>query len=383
MKGIENVIKYRDKLLLLLAFLVLAAAIFLPAKPRVFPKVTSVVFTHWWNEDLGEEILADLIKEFEELHDGIKIVLSSISYEDMLHGFFDSPENPKGDVYALDPLWVPELQKLGIAEDFSSPFTSFLDVFYYNIDILKEAGFSRPPKTRSEFLNYSRAVSKIEKKYSALVVDKEDPRWIYDNVYPWIWSSGTMLMDDGRPEVNSRQVIDSFSFLAALNSEGLIVFGNKLENFYSGNAAFMISSGKDLNLVREHLGDDSFSISSVPAPDNYAGKFYYGIAAWTIGISSASPHKEEARLFADFLVKNASIFSKKTGALEAMPDMDALHLKMWDIAITGEPAREFYDLPWMIEKEKIFQEEIMLLFSQEITAVEAAESIQAKWEALY
>jgi multiple sugar transport system substrate-binding protein len=350
------------------------------------PAVT-IVFTQWWEDDLQENILSDLIKEFEGLNEGIRVVLSFKSYEDLLLELLNNSENGfPGDVLALDPLWVPEFELRGIIEEVSPPFLSFINVLYYNIDILRDAGFSRPPKTRGEFINYARtvtdmAINLLDEKRWGLVVDKSSSRRIYDDVYPWIWSGGAQLISDGRPVVNSRPVIESLSFLASLNSEGLILKGNKLEDFSSGRAAFMLSLARDIEFVRERMGDVSFDISTVPLPDNYAGRSFYGSAEWAIGISTISANKEEARLFVDFLTGKSAILADNAGALPmdgGQPSRDPFHSKIWDIAIAWNPTEEFSGLPWM-ELEKAFCEELSSLFEGELSATATAAAIQRRW----
>ena len=386
--------KHGDMLLFVLALVVVVTIFFSIRVNRTITKVIpSIVFTQWWEDDLEKNTLQDIINEFESLHKEIKIVLSSKPYEDLRLELFDSPETVfSGDVLALDTLWVPELQKKGIIENlwtesppqqsFKVPLLSFVTILYYNTNVLKNAGFSRPPKSRSEFINYARAITNEEENRWGLALDENSSRWVYDDVYPWIWSAGTQLIKDGMPTVTSRSVIDVLSFLVSLKREGLVVPGNKLEDFTSGKAAFMISSAKDIGFVRNRMGDESFSISSVPLPDNYAGETYYGTTGWTIGINSTSAHKEEARLFADFLAGKALILSQKAGARpENLPSQDPFYSKVWDIFIAGEPAQEFSGLPWT-EMERAFREELFSLFAEKTSPAETAAAIQERWSIL-
>ncbi|MDR0496635.1 MAG: extracellular solute-binding protein [Treponema sp.] len=345
-------------------------------------RATRIVFTQWWENELEEDALQEIVTEFESLHKGIEIVLSSKSYEDLRQDFF----NPHitvfhGDIFALDLLWVPELQnKEIIVKSEIDPIFTFISVLFYNIEILKDAGFFRPPKTRSEFIDQAKAITGKEKNLWGLALDESSSRWIYDDVFPWIWSAGIQLLKDGKPIVNSRQVIDSFSFLASLNNEGLIVPGDrkKLEDFISGRTAFMIAPARDIKLVMEQMGDLAFDITSVPSPANNTGKIFYGTMAWTIGINSASANKEEARLFADFLTGKASILSQKAGAIPDSNSTDHFSSKLWEIAIAGEPSQEFSGLPWT-ELEKTFSEELYSLFAGSTSPAEMTAAIQEKW----
>lgn len=416
--------KYGDKLLFLAALAVLAAGIIRlinrekPVEPPP-PVVPVVVFTHWWDSILDEDVLLGLKNEFESLHGDIVVIFDSKPYEELRRELFEAEpadlpgpdtgvETPQagillpGDVFALDALWIPELQKKGIidkneappdldsreTEDSPPQIFLFMNVLYYNIDILREAGFARPPRNRSEFLSYAKAVSGNYRW--GISMDNSSSRGLYDDIFPWIWSAGITLVNNGRPAVNTRQVIESLTFLASLKSDGLIApessSGNarqKIENFVSGRAAFMIAADGDLNYVRERMGDDAFSITLIPPPDNYAGRTFYSTAAWTIGVNPASPYREEARLFADFLAEKAAFLSDESGAMpkniSLQPQLDPFYSKLWDISIAGEAAQELSGLPWT-ELEKIFREELDALFAEETTPAQAAAVIQRRWE---
>ena len=379
--------KRGDMLLFILAIAVLAAGLFRfwynPSEQTApvidEPPQATVVFTQWWEDDLEENILLDFIEEFESLHEGIRVTLAYKPYEEIHLELFGAAEDGfTGDIFALDSLWTVELLEMGVIENASPPLLSFISVLFYNIDILLNAGFSRPPKSWGEFISYARIVAAMGGNHRGLAMGEADSRRVHDDVYPWIWSGGARLLRDGRPEVNSRPVVESLSFLASLNSEGLIVKGNKLEDFGFGRAAFMISSVRDIEYVRAFMGDESFDITTVPVPDNYAGQSFYGNAEWAIGISSASEYKEEARLFADFLAGKADILAENAGVSSGAPGPDHFYSKAQEIAMAWDPALDFSGQPWK-ELEKVFGEELSSLFAGISSPAGTAAAIQRRW----
>ena len=379
--------KRNDILLFALAIVVLAAGLFRLLYNSVVPENSiparapqaSIVFTQWWEDDLEENILLDLVEEFESLHEGIKVDLAYKSYEDLRLMLFDTSRDEfHGDVLAIDSLWAAELKDMGGIENVSPPLLSFISVLYYNIDILLNAGFSRPPKSWGEFINYSRTVAAMGGNRRGLAMSEGSSRRVYDDVYPWIWSGGARLINDGRPAVNTTPIIESLSLLASLNREGLVVQGNKLEDFGFGKAAFMISSVRDVKYVRAFMGDESFDISTVPVPDNYAGRSFYGNTEWAIGINPDSAHKEEARLFVDFLVEKSHFLAENAGATSALTGYAPFYSKAFEIAMAWEPATDFSGLPWM-ELEKVFSEELSSLFTGTSTPNGTASAIQRRW----
>jgi len=382
--------KYGDKALFVLALVCLAAAL---SRSEVWrpAEAPGIIFTQWWEGDLDKDTLRVLADEFEALHSGIKVTINYRSYEDLRRDLFSSAETPPpGDLVALDPLWAPELLGMEIIEE-DVTLLSFIDVLYYNVDVLKSAGFSKPPKNRSEFLDYARTLAgrkEILPGYVlGLALGENSTRGIYDDIFPWIWAAGVRLINDGSPVVNSRQVVESLAFLAALNSEGLIApdafradAARKLEHFITGEVAFIITSTLYITQVRERMGDEAFGITSVPGPDNYFGRPFFAAPGWAFGVHSQSQRKEEARLFADFFAGKTAVFSEQTGAAPGNSfslTRDPFYSKVWDIAISGESARDFAGLPWT-ELEAVFREELRSLFAGRTSPVEAAAAIQEK-----
>jgi multiple sugar transport system substrate-binding protein len=400
----EFIKKNGGKLLILFVLLFFIALLFRPgtkltAKTEIV-ETPGIVFTQWWEKDADKEILSEIFAEFESLHGDLKIILNTCAYEDLRLALFEGngksaiDEKTIGDVIALDPLWVSELSKKEIIENVNANPVSFINILYYNIDILKEAGFPRPPKTRSEFLVYARRLTGS----NGLALGMNSSRGIYDDILAWSWSAGVQLIKDGKPQVNSRPVVDCLSFLASLYSDGLLTPqsftadsagvsptgfpGNKLEDFISGKAAFMIASSSEIGFVREQMGDEAFGVTSIPIPDNYAGKSFFAVSAWTTGVYSASAQKENAKLFANFLAEKTAVISDKMRAMPGNhPAYDAFYSKVWEIAIAGEMAQDFSGLNWT-ELEEGFKEELSALFAGSASAAETAAAIQKSWEAV-
>ena len=413
--------KYGDNLLFALALAVLMTALFYSVTNRRAAQETaiSIVFTQWWQDDLERDTLINLIAEFESLHDGIRVILNESSYEELRFalfypGTYDEPQAPPGDVLALNPFWVPDLLNGGIIESAETPILSFINVLYYNIDILREAGFTRPPKTRGEFLSFARAVAANEGNRTAYALGLglgNSPRGVHDDVFPWIWAAGVQLIRDGNPVVTTAPVVQSLAFLASLNTEGLIAPGafyadsrQKLEDFISGRTAFMIAPTSYIATLKERMEEGSFNITSVPTVDNQMVKPFFASVGWTLGIHSASAHKEEAGLLTAFLAGRAPHLSNNArGAIPAhtVPNAQmgrgaSFYSNIWEISLAGEAATDFSRLaaeprveagqyqgfPPVHELEKIFREELSALFAGTASPAETAAAIQERWLAV-
>ncbi|MCL2382073.1 MAG: extracellular solute-binding protein [Treponema sp.] len=400
-----RIFKFRasgDSLLfaLALAVLLIAAGSFL-YRWATQPVIVDIVFTQWWQEDIGEDVLLELIAEFESLHEGIRVTLNTNSYEDMRLALFNPPVPDDeyeereliGDVLALDTLWVRGLLDKGMIENEQAPFLSFIYVLYYNIEILTRAGLTMPPGTRSEFLTFARAVAAsggaapVYALGMGLGASETGSRGIHGDVYPWIWAARAHLLSDGNPLVTSAPVVSALSFLASLYGEGLIAPGafytdsrGKLEDFVSGRTAFMVAPSRYIATVRVLMGDGVFDITSVPVPDNQMGMPFFASAGWTVGVHSESAHREEAGLFASFLAENSAVISANAeGVLPSAPTLVPFYSKMWEIALAADSATDFSGVTVERELEKIFREELSALFAGELSPAGAAAAIQERW----
>jgi multiple sugar transport system substrate-binding protein len=278
---------------------------------------------------------------------------------------------------------------------------------FYNIDVLRSAGFSRPPRNRSELLEISRALAGEGRFGLGLALGPEDVLGLYRGVFPWFWAAGTALVQEGGPAFSGRAFTETLDFLAQLYREGLIppdAFSKtgeqRLDDFVRGRSAMMTASIRDIGLLRERFlaaageGPDRFGITAVPGPDAYAGKPVFGLTSWYAGLSAQSDHPEEGRAFLAFLGERAPLLaaaahavpgSAASGPPGAGPDHaaeDPLYSKAWDMSEAGEMAREFYGLPRFEERALLFRGELQKLFEGRQSSAETAAAIQQGWERL-
>ncbi|MCL2602564.1 MAG: extracellular solute-binding protein, partial [Treponema sp.] len=329
--------------------------------------VIKIVFTQWWQGDLSDNSLQNLIAEFENQHEGIRIILNYTSFEDIRFELFNydrSDSTLHTDVIALDPIWVPELLARGIIKSADAPILSFINVLYYNIDILRKAGFTRPPATRSEFLTFARAVSAdgIYALTLSLGSDDTGARGVFDTVYPWIWASGAPLLQEGMPVLTSPQVVATLDFLSTLNAEGLIApasfttsTSEVIEDFITGKTAFMVASSKHIPHIHARMGSDAFSITAVPPPSTPPRQPFFAASGWGAGVYAETVYPREAGMFAAFLSeKGAGLLPGADWALLESTAEEPLYSKLWETALSGEVARDFSGISAEGELETAF-----------------------------
>ncbi|MDR1024394.1 MAG: extracellular solute-binding protein, partial [Treponema sp.] len=226
---------------------------------------------------------------------------------------------------------LPESPAFPAAGTWALPLVSDMDVLIYNISLLREAGFDRPPRTRDDFLSYARTIKAQEEKnqtpgragrYSlALGLSPQDPQSLGRDIYPWFYSSGLPLVQDGRPEFGGRDYTGTLDFFSTLNSEGLIMPGSfnatgadRVQDFVRGSVAMMIVSTRELRTIREKMENGAVGITLIPHAGSYTGKPVLGLSTWYAGISTASPHPDQAWTLLEYL-REQSVSLAETLAL--------------------------------------------------------------------
>lgn len=363
-----------DPFLIILALIVLALGLFRYCGKQVIAEAAAptLVFTQWWQNELEAETLEKLIEEFEALHQDIKIALDTRPYEEVRELLFNytPPEDGEepgtdlpGDILALDPLWFPELAGKGILDSGEPLFLlSFFYPLFYNTGMLKEAGFNRPPKTRSEFLAYAKAVTDPSGGRYGIAFAGGSSQGVYRDLRSWIWASGALTTDAEGQALALKPVGETLEFLETLGKENVIhprsFFMNedeKRDAFIRGKAAFMIGPIQEVETLRRNIGD-AFGFTALPVPDGYAGKPVFGASSWNLGIYAGSGYPEEAGIFMDFLAEKAPVLTEKLhaipGAASNPPSStpaDPFYSKAWDLYTAGDLIQESPELDGKIQ----------------------------------
>jgi len=306
----------------------------------------------------GEDLAETLIKDFEKQRSDLRITKASEN-ADIL--FFDDGEFGRlrsgSKLLALNPYIAPNTRDVGadIEQDstqdaqWALPLMSFMDLLFYNIDILQAANFDRPPKTRAEFLAAARAVVRANERqnavYSFALDLSQGPR---RNIYPWIWAAGgeiTTHVSNEQP-VLSRAALDTIAFFGQLHSEGLLYPGpetgaRQMAEFAEGKIAMITGSARDIAFLQRH--SLNFGITAIPGTTQ--GKNRLGLSQIYAGISSDCALPDEAWNFLSFIAENGPVLAETLTAIPgslpaAFPGdyivKNPLYSKAWDIFEAAE-----------------------------------------------
>ncbi|MDR0486741.1 MAG: extracellular solute-binding protein, partial [Treponema sp.] len=108
-------------------------------------------------ELFGKDTTQTLLREFEERNPDLQIKTAGEKSREPDILIFD--ENDYNDLVARGALASLEtyIHTENRTVQFAVPLVSFMDLLFYNIELLKNAGFARPPKTRDEFFACAKA----------------------------------------------------------------------------------------------------------------------------------------------------------------------------------------------------------------------------------
>jgi len=295
-----NLLKNRINLFMILALLVVLAtpfAIILANKISADIRLANLYISPRFEELFGKEMAETLLQEFNEANPDIRVRLFSQADK-------NQPDREPDIVIYDDPDSLDEAVALAILnswiEDESEeitlaiPLVSFMDVLFYNIDALSAAGFDRPPRTRGEYITYSRTVQ----------------------------DHGLYSDDLSTPENNKSA-------------------DQKLEDFAQGRAALITASTRAIPFLRERMNDGTFGLTSIPtATDGSVGRYNINITGIYTGIGKNSAYSDAAWSFIEFLTEKRSLFCE---IFQAVPGVvsdiipgnyvndDPFYSKAWDI----------------------------------------------------
>lgn len=380
-------------------------------------------FAQWWEPELPDGSLRELIDRFEAENPGIRVELLSGPYsstrDQVVAG---AAAGTMSDVVGLDGAWVSDFVNQGSIADLSAlmaaagyddselasqiqldgstymiPVVNFVYPLFTNSAILEQAGVASPPSNRSEFTAAAEAITAMDGNVSGWVLplSLETPNGIQNDVMAWAWASGGSMLADGAPDLTNDDVRSAIEYVVDLWDAGVIAPGaltqqeqDKVEEFTNGRVGMMISSLAHINLIRERNPDMEFAISAIPAEDSYSGQRGIPYASWGIGVAENSDHKEEAWQLVEFLMSEgvnaelSTLANAFPGNANSVPDFvegDELFGDAFEIYQAGYPENEFVGLPVAEQLMRLFSEQLQRTLTEGQSIDETLENAQAAW----
>jgi ABC-type glycerol-3-phosphate transport system substrate-binding protein len=379
--------------LMLIRFAVLKAA-----EPEKITLVFAYAGMPPMNQD-DEELLRSLTGEFEVLNPEIKIKLEKKTYGELKNLVREIPdaetENAKNrktapDIAALDDWLLRDGIWKGSLASPAVPLASFVDVLFYNIDILKAAGLDRPPGNYGEFLAAAEAVAKYAATEgagtngihaAALALSPDDPRSVFRDVFSWMWAAGSgPLGSETDGAFPGRRTAAALEFLGRLARDGRLAPGTfektgteRLEEFAEGKIGMITGSVKDIAFLKKNMKGD-FGITRVPGPAEHSGRPVFALYGLYAGVLRQCVHVDEARAFLAFLAE------KNPGETAWMETADSLSVKARDMYEAAEIIQGYAGFIRGAELEDTVRKELVPLLEGNRSGEDTAAAIANQWK---
>jgi ABC-type glycerol-3-phosphate transport system substrate-binding protein len=354
----------------------------------------------------GKEMTEKLVFDFNEANPDIRIQM-----------FYQPDEKSREpDIYIFNESEYKDLVSAGALSGlnqyidyysntviYAVPLVSFMDMLFYNIELLSAAGYDRPPKTREEFLSYSKAVSSRSNARrpiapgAALGFNAGDKQALSRDIFSWIWAAGGDFFPEGDgPVLNFRALTGDLAFFSSLYKESAPAAGvfettgdQRLEDFSRGRLSMIIDSTRVIPFLREKMGDNAFGVTLIPS--NSTAKYNICLSGIYAGIKAHCGYPREAWNFIEFLLGQNQFFNETFKPVYGVtsyipPDKyitdDPFYSKARDIFESSGIVSGFSGNPSAGEYESAFIEEFEFFLTGGKPAQEAITAIQQRWNVI-
>ncbi len=386
-----------------------------------------VKLTMWWwgdQEAAGmKNFVADSVQKYEAAHPNITIDTVLQSTDNLMPNFAAAAKAKQGPdieyrwggIWNLQDAWdgnlapvsdyIPQdelAHYLNASEDTSggkvwtAPWyvqPSF--PVLYRKDILKNAGVAVPTNW-DEFLA---ACDTLNSKGITPIAGGVKDGWFGGWLYSIMGSQSLTSIDDLKEAVvgdkkftdpefaewwsKLQEMIDHKCWNDDIGSQELY---QAQQTWVDGKSAMTISAGTEVGNFVKQVGTDKVGVMAMPAYGDGIGAGKLGSTSQTLGISSWSPHKQEA---ADFIMylhtpERLAAFYKATGALPADDRFDSSLITvpqvkdLFDMSKDGSPYLENF-IPTDLDSKGNF-EGVQLMFAGSESAQEAAANMEKEMD---
>jgi len=418
-----------DIFIIILVFILTVCPVIISAFSRLNAKSRQkdIYLSPSCEEFFGSKTMETLVREFNEQNPDLRIALLNVPGDKI--GDKNSDKNgekiKEPDILFFDESEFNDLAAAGTffpMESFSEgetgvmvsaiPLVSFMDLLFFNIELLQAAGFDRPPKTEEDFLLYAKTISTANNGVLAdaagavMALSPSNKQSLSRDIFSWIWAAGWNFWPEegsssSAPLINTKPVINELNFLGKLYRDVALSLNSfemteeqALEGFARGKIAMIIASTRAIPALREKMGDGAFGITTIPS-GGAAGKYSVSLTGIFAGINKNCAYPDAARVFLEFLAGKSPLLCAQLKAVPGyMPELvssdnknyikeDPFYSKAWEIFETSLVVRGFLGIPGAQEYENAVREEIRPFFESRRNAQETVKAIQLRWDEVF
>lgn len=313
---------------------------------------TEKVTLQFWGVFDEKDAFSDTIRAFEDQNPNIDVIYTRSAFQDYERGTVNALAGGTGpDVWMIHNTWLPKhINKLVPAPDTlpgeSEPFLTtrdfrdqFVDVayedfvsdekiygmplyvdtmaLYYNKDLLNTAGFSRAPKTWSEFNSYVQQLTKLDEagnitQAGAAIGSARNVNRSTDILMSLMIQSGVRMTNADHTEatfahsVENQQVGEiALQYYTDFTKTNKLTYcwnesqHYSIDAFSEGVAAMMFNYSHQTVLLRTKASRLNFGVAGIPQLSETDQRTF--ASYWAPVVTSNSAHSDEAWKFVKFL----------------------------------------------------------------------------------
>jgi len=326
-----------------------------PPKPTTPPeeKVTIRLLSGAVGQEL--ELAKESAKRYMDAHPNVTIEVFDTpdAVQDRLGVYLQyfETKSSEADIYQIDVIWpgdlaehLVDLNKYGADKVAGEHFKAIIEnntvdgklvgipwftdagLLFYRTDLLKEYGYSAPPKTWDELETMAKKIQDGERakgnadfwgfvwqgnSYEGLTCDALE--WVYAN------GGGTIISPDKKVTINNDKAIAAVSkaagWVGTISPKGVTGYQEEdaRKQWQAGNAAFMRNwpYAYSLGQKDDSAVKDKFDVAALPFGDSGHGAATLG--GWQLAVSKYSKHPDVAADVALFMTSKAE---QKTRAIK-------------------------------------------------------------------
>jgi multiple sugar transport system substrate-binding protein len=386
-------------------------------------KTVTIEFAQWWQMEMKEGSFNKVIADFEAQNPDIKVkVISNPSSEQINWIMVAAASNTLSDAVGVEPAlldaWIKQnvvgsLDDLILRDNYDVsqlasvpkvdnktwifPVATFIYPLYYNTELFKAAGITKPPATHSEFIAACRKLTNPGKNQYGWTfpMTLSPPFGVQNVVLSWMWANQQQAFPDGRPNIDTADMRAVLTLLNTLYQEGIITPGSltknepeEMEEFANGNAAMMIGSIAHIYPLKERNPQLQYDLAPMPVADGYTGKPGSTYAAWGVGISKNAKQRDAAWKLIKYIMSpevNAYIAANANafpGNKSAKPDFgasDPHFAKAFEIYQKTDLWNELIGATNVMNLVTIYGQEIHGLLEKKQSLDQTVKNTQAAW----
>lgn len=363
------------------------------------------------------QYMAQAVEKYMELNDNVEIELTGNSTMDKVLTAITGGEGP--DVF--DNLWpniatwgqkgalldltdyvnndedfnkddiLPAAWNLSTFEDtiYGIPYTLASSEFYYNKDLLEEAGYDGPPETMEELVEMAHDLTKIEDGEIVQLGFLPDYPWMDNVLWPVIFGADWIDMETNEITFDSPEMAAAYQWQVDIykeyGPENLQAFkagfGKEAQSpFLAGDLAMCFFPEGMIGDIAKYAPDMNYGVANIPYPEDrpdLKGSMF--LTSRVYCINSKTENEEAAWDFLSFWANEDNMREwakgrENSGALVSrvpvLNDMgDEVPQELKDVAqmLQSPNVRSFPMLPYINEYLSIINDEMTLALHQKQT----------------